>query len=278
MLFLGTLIFLIYQMVQKNKTTAQLNEKNEELRKAEQKLSEKNLELERYIDSNLQLENFAHLASHDLREPMRNIVSFSQLLGRSAKDKLTSDELDYLTFIQKGVRRIESLVKDLLAYSIISHTPLEIESVDLNLELHHIQQDIQPLVNHSGAKITLENIPDNINADRSRLYQLFQNLLINAISYRKEDTAPQILVQAAEENGHYHFKIQDNGIGIDPRFHDQIFVLFKTLENKSVTGSSGIGLATCRKVVEDHQGKIWVASQFGQGSAFHFTLAKNLSS
>lgn len=276
-LFMGTLVFLIYQMVQKNKTTAELNEKNEALRRAEQKLSEKNLELERYIESNLQLENFAHLASHDLREPMRNIVSFSQLLGRSAKDKLSPTEIDYLTFIQKGVRRIESLVKDLLAYSIINHTPLEIEAVDLELELHHVLQDIQPLVKESSADIQLDNMPRNIIADRSRLFQLFQNLLTNAIAYRQENVPPKILVQCTEEDTHYRFKVQDNGVGIDPRFQDQIFVLFKTLENKSVTGSSGIGLATCRKVVEDHQGKIWVESQVGEGSTFYFTLSKHLS-
>ncbi|MEL7221052.1 MAG: ATP-binding protein, partial [Bacteroidota bacterium] len=236
--------------------------------------NEKNKQLERYIESNLQLENFAHLASHDLREPMRNIVSFSQLLAKSGRSKLDKHELEYLDFIQQGTGRIESLVQDLLAYSTISHSPLSLSTFSAPELLEEVKTDITKLLADKKGKIIIDKIPVEIVADRSRIYQLFQNLFTNALRYGQTGIAPEIRVSTLENSNSYHFQVSDNGKGIAPQFHEQIFILFKSLENKSATNSSGIGLATCRKIAEDHQGKIWVESAVGQGSTFHFTIAK----
>ncbi len=267
---------MVYTIGQKNKATEALNEKNTALQAAEQSLFDKNQELERYIESNLQLENFAHLASHDLREPMRNIVSFSQLLEKSTKGKLTEREFEYLGFIRKGTKRIEGLVKDLLDYSTITNTPLEITNVSMIQLVEEVKVDIHQLLNEKGGKVIVQQLPWHIFADRSRIYQLLQNLLTNALRYCREGVPPVIVISGEEGVTHYHFQVADNGMGIEAEFFDQIFLLFKTLENKTISNSSGIGLATCKKVVEDHQGKIWLESKVGEGTTFYFTIAKNL--
>ncbi len=275
--FLMLLIILIWISIQKTRTADQLEEKHNALQKAEQKLNEKNSELERYIESNLQLENFAHLASHDLREPMRTIVSFSQLLGKSASDKLNEKEREYLHFVQNGTHRIEGLVKDLLEYSTVSHSPLILEAVEVPDLIREVQEDLQHLIDQKDAVVHCQSLPGQIIADSSRLYQLFQNLLSNAIRYSRPGHPPNITIRANEQQEYWQFAITDNGVGIDPQFHQQIFLLFKSLENKSVSGGSGIGLATCKKVVEDHNGQIWLESELGTGSTFFFSIAKNLA-
>lgn len=277
-LILVVLAGMIYLSRQKAKATNALHQKNEELRQAEERLYDKNLELERYIESNLQLENFAHLASHDLREPMRNIVSFSQLLQRSAEERLTERELEFLSFIVHGTERIDGLVKDLLAYSTVSNSPLTITRVALSTLLSDVQEDLQQMFKETGANIRYENLPKHINADRSRLYQLFQNLLSNAVRYQRPEATPEIVITAEEQPGQFIFRVADNGIGIDPAYYEQIFVLFKSLENKTIQGSSGIGLATAKRVVEDHHGRIWVEQNKPFGSVFRFTISRNLDS
>lgn len=279
LVFLGAFVLaiMIYTTRQKNKATKALNEKNLALQEVEQSLFDKNQELERYIESNLQLENFAHLASHDLREPMRNIVSFSQLLEKSTKGKLTERELEYLGFIRKGTRRIEGLVKDLLDYSTVTNTPLEITHVFMVQLVEEVKVDIHQLLQEKNGKITIQQLPEPIFADHSRIYQLLQNLLTNALRYSREGVPPEIVISGEERARDYLFEVRDNGIGIEAEFFDQIFLLFKTLKNKTISNSSGIGLATCKKVVEDHQGKIWLESQVGEGTTFYFTISKNLA-
>ena len=273
LVILLVLATLIYQSRQMQIATEALHAKNDALQQAEERLSEKNLELERYIESNLQLENFAHLASHDLREPMRNIVSFSQLLQRSIADRLTSREKEFLQFVVDGTERIEGLVKDLLAYSLVSNTPLDKTQVDVEELLTDVQQDLQQMIEESSAHIEMSSLPVLLYADRSRMYQLFQNLLSNAIRYRRPDTTPQITISAEEQGQHLLFKVADNGIGIDPAYHQRIFMLFQSLQNKSVSNNSGIGLATAKRVVEDHLGQIWVENNAPYGSVFCFTIA-----
>lgn len=275
LIILLVLAAIIYQSRQKQKATRALHAKNEALQEAEERLSEKNLELQRYIESNLQLENFAHLASHDLREPMRNIVSFSQLLQRSTEDRLDEREKEFLQFIVQGTERIEGLVKDLLTYSQVSNTPLEKTRIHVKDLLADVQQDLQQMIEESSARIEMHHVPEFLYADRSRMYQLFQNLLSNAIRYRCPNTAPAITISAEEQGEHLLFKVADNGIGIDPAYHQLIFMLFKSLQNKSVHNSSGIGLATAKRVVEDHRGQIWVEDNTPHGSVFCFTIANS---
>ena len=273
LVILGVLLSLYYLYRQRLAVTKALHQKNLDLQKAEEDLSEKNQELERYIESNLQLENFAHLASHDLREPMRNIVSFSQLLQRSAQERLSDEEQEFLQFIVHGTERIDGLVKDLLAYSTVSNSPLTIMEVSLKCLFADLQNDLRQLITETGARIDVGPLPTHIAADRSRLYQLLQNLLTNAMRYHRAGVSPHITIKAELQEKHYLFRVADNGIGIDPKFYDQIFMLFQSLDNKSVSNSSGIGLATAKRAVEDHQGQIWVEPNTPHGSVFCFTLS-----
>ena len=145
---------------------------------------------------------------------MRNIVSFSQLLEKSGKDKLSERELEYLGFIRKGTRRIEGLVKDLLDYSTITHTPLEITNVSIVKLIEEVNSDIQQLLNEKGGAIIVKKFPEHILADSSRMYQLFQNLLTNALRYSRDGVSPEIVISGEEGTSHYHFEIAENGIGI----------------------------------------------------------------
>ncbi|PHN01761.1 ATP-binding protein [Flavilitoribacter nigricans] len=268
LLFVGGYVYFV-----KWRTSRALNAKNSELANAEQQLYEKNSQLQAYIESNMQLENFAHLASHDLREPMRTIVSFSQLLEKRAAQKLSGDELEYLNFIQEGTRRIEKLINDLLTYAKINNSPASIERVDLNKIISQVRQDLQRLINEKEAVIRVNApLPESMLSDPARIYQLFQNLITNGIKYCHDDTPPVIDINYHLKNDQHHFSIRDNGIGIAREFYDRIFLLFKTLKNKSLSNSSGIGLATCKKIVEQMGGKIWLESVEEEGSTFYFTL------
>lgn len=268
LLFIGAYVYYL-----KWRTSRALNAKNSELARAEQQLYEKNTQLQAYIESNMQLENFAHLASHDLREPMRTIVSFSQLLEKRASTKLNADELEYLNFIQEGTRRIEKLINDLLTFAKINNSPANIEKVDLNEVLRQVQQDLHQLIGEKKAVIQIENpLPEFMLCDPARVYQLFQNLISNGIKYSREEVAPLITIKYRKGRKCHYFSITDNGIGIASEFYDRIFLLFKTLKSKTVSNSSGIGLATCKKIVEQMGGRIWVESIEGHGSIFYFNL------
>lgn len=254
------------------RTSKAINEKNVKLAKAEQKLHEQNHRLQEYIESNLQLENFAYLASHDLREPMRTIVSFSQLLRKSAGHKLDQRESEFLDFIQEGTKRIEMLVNGLLAYAKINNARLIIQKINVRMIIDQVCMDLQQLIREKKAVIEVDYLPDSLLSDPSGLYQVFQNLISNAIKYHQVDTPPTVKIGYKEEEQFHHFTISDNGIGIAPEFFERIFLLFKTLKNKSLSNSSGIGLTTCKKIIEKMGGTIWVESEEGRGSTFHFTL------
>lgn len=235
-------------------------------------LNQKNLELEKYIGSNMQLENFAYLASHDLKTPIRTLVGFSQLLQRSAKDRLKNNELDYLRFIDSASKNMQDLIEDLLSYSRVNTKKQEHEEIDLSYLLNTIIEEIKPAINEKKAIIQRENLPEKIYGDKTQMRQLFQNLVINAIKFSKPETPPEVILSATEQQQSWKFSIKDNGIGIKPEYHEKIFLLFKRLHNSSEYEGTGIGLALCKKIVEKHLGKIWVESNENQGTTFHFTL------
>lgn len=240
-------------------------------------ISQKNEQLQKYIDSNLQLENFAYAASHDLREPLRTIVSFSQLLSRKAADKLSTKELDYLNFIVTATKNLEVLINDMLTYSRVNTQKHELQQVNMKHLLGLVTSALHETIKASNAKITLGDLPEQISADPTKLRQLFQNLLSNAIKFHPNETSPQIIIKACAKPRHWHFSIIDNGIGIDPDFHHKIFLIFRRLHPRTIYEGSGIGLAICKKIVEQHEGEIWVESpNQNQGTTFHFTLKKQL--
>jgi len=229
-----------------------------------------NLELER---KNKELEQFVYIASHDLREPLRTTSSFVELFQKQYKGHLDEKADRYLSFISQASERMGALINDLLDYSRISNKK-ELHEVDCNQLLADVLTELGTAVKETKADINACPLPV-INGYSTSIKQLFQNLIANGIKFRKKDVAPQIQVSAQRCKGSWHFIFADNGIGIEEKHTERIFVIFQRLHTRSEYEGSGIGLAHCKKIVELHGGKIWVESTPGEGSTFHFTIAEN---
>lgn len=266
--------FLMYFYSQKKQAYSSLEISNQELKKAEQVLEEKNSELEKYIAYNLQLENFAYIASHDLKSPLQTISNFSHLLKKKTKDRLHANELQYLSFITKGTEDMMTLVKDILDYSILQKSKLIKEKIDVAEFLAYILQLNQSLIKENNATVSLDLRARYIAGDRSKLLQLLQNLISNSVKFHKKEEPPKVLISAYSDQNDWFFKIEDNGIGIAPDYFNKIFLIFKRLHRKEEYEGTGIGLSMCKKIVEMHGGKIWVNSIVGEGSTFTFSLPK----
>jgi PAS domain S-box-containing protein len=224
----------------------------------------------RLARSNQDLAGFAFAASHDLQEPLRMIATYVQLLVRSFGREIGGQPKVFVQNIQDGVTRMRTLLGDLLAYSELGSDPEEpVERVDLNLVLASVLQNLKVSVEESGSEITSDELPV-VTGHSSHFLQLFQNLVGNAIKYRA-DSPPRVRISCRKVGGHWQFAVADNGMGIDPRYHDKIFAVFKRLHGKQIPGT-GIGLAICQRVVERYHGRIWVESQEGSGATFFFTL------
>ena len=237
-------------------------------------LNEKNKELEKYIESNLQLENFAYIASHDLKAPVRTIVSFSQLLQKSAGEKLNKDEKDFLNFIIGATHNMQHLIEALLTYARVNTQEHQTKTVDIAHLLSNIEGDLYAMIEETEAKIVFEVYPPMIEGDPTKLRRLFQNLIQNAIKFRRPGITPVVEIAGVEQEKHWLFSVKDNGIGIEQAFFDKIFLLFRKLHNIGAYKGTGIGLALCKKIVEHHDGKIWLESTLGEGTTFYFTIKK----
>ena len=235
-------------------------------------LNQRNEDLERYIESNMQLENFAYIASHDLREPLLTIIGFAKLLEKRLAGRLSEDELQYFSFIVKSTSNMERLIIDLLAFSRVNTKDNKLEEVKLRELLDEVMVQLQSLIENCKAKILIEDIPQKIIADRTKLFQLFQNLVSNGIKFNHPARNPIIKIKGEKNNGSWHFSVSDNGIGISKEYHEKIFLLFRRLHSRKHYEGSGIGLAICKKIVEHHGGKIWLESESGEGTSFHFTI------
>jgi PAS domain S-box-containing protein len=223
--------------------------------------------------SNAELQQFAYVASHDLQEPLRMIGSYTQLLERRYGDKLDRDAREFMDFIVDGATRMKQLIEDLLAYSRVGTRGKEPQPVQAQTVLDKVLVNLRAAVEKSGAAVTHDRLPE-VSADDTQLAQLLQNLIANAIKFRKEDEAPRIHVGAEEAGDEWRFSVADNGIGIEPQYFDRIFLVFQRLHTQDEYPGTGIGLAICRKVAERHRGRIWVESEYGKGSTFRFTLPK----
>ncbi len=237
-------------------------------------LKEKNEQLEKYIESNMQLENFAHIASHDLREPIRSIVSFSQLLKRNAKEKLDKNESEYLDFIVTASKNMTALIDDLLAYALVDSQKPAFRNIWLEPLFESLLLQMRAAIDEKQATINYDNIPEKIYGNPTQITQLFQNLISNSIKFSRPGIPPVITIRAEEQGHYWQFSVSDNGIGISPEYYERIFLLFRRLHTRDIYTGSGIGLATCKKIVDLHKGEIWLESQEGQGSTFHFTIRK----
>ncbi len=238
-----------------------------ERKQAEQKLKAAIAELDR---SNQELEHFAYVASHDLREPLRKIKSYTDLLVKRYSGQLDEKADKYIAYITDGTERMQALITDLLTYSRVGRGELIKEPTDLGLVLNQTLTNLSTIIQESHAVIQSESLP-TINANPWQMGQLLQNLLANAIKFRGEQP-PEIDIKASLHDQLWTVSVQDNGIGIEPQYAERIFVIFQRLHTREEYSGTGIGLAVCKKVVERHDGQIWVDSELGRGTTFSFTL------
>ena len=241
-----------------------------------QELHAQHEKLKKYIESNMQLENFAYVASHDLQTPLRTIISFSQLLARSVKAKTNKTEKEYLAFIIKATKNMQGLIQDLLNYSHVNNTENNILKINVIELLDEVEKELQFDIQKNNATIVFQEKPFLIKADNFKLKQVFQNLLTNALKFTQPHVDPIVRISCKEDTKHWLFAIEDNGIGIDEQYQERIFLLFKRLHGKEEYEGTGIGLAMCKKIVEQHQGEIWLESKIGEGTTFYFTIKKNI--
>ncbi|MEN6341847.1 MAG: PAS domain S-box protein [Methanospirillum sp.] len=221
--------------------------------------------------SNEDLERFAYVSSHDLQEPLRSIVSFSQLLERRYRGRLDQDADEYIEFIVEGGTRMQTLILDLLAYSRVNTKAQELRPTDAEAVMASVERNLDFQLREAGAVLTADPLP-TVTADPLQLEQVFTNLVSNAIKFRRPDEPLRIHVGARRIDGFWEFSVADNGIGIEPEYYDRIFVIFQRLHTKEAYPGTGIGLAIVKRIVDRHGGTIRVESTPGEGSTFFFTL------
>lgn len=255
---------LLGEMEDKNKKLAGEIERR---KLVEEELRQTAEDLER---SNRELEQFAYVASHDLLEPLRKVKSFTVLLSERCGEKLDEKGARYAGYIVEGAGRMEDLIMDLLKYSRVRSGSVSMVRTSMKEVLDQAISELEAVVRDSAAEITADDLPE-INANPTQMRQLLENLIGNAIKYRG-DEAPKVRLAAERQTGNWLFRVSDNGIGIDPEHHDRIFTIFHRLHSQEKYSGTGIGLAICKKIVESHNGKIWVESAPGKGSSFCFSL------
>jgi two-component system, chemotaxis family, sensor kinase Cph1 len=220
---------------------------------------------------NADLQQFSYAASHDLQEPLRMVMSFTQLLAREYKGRLDNQADQFIANAVAGAERMEALLRDLREYWSVNEQKAEnLVTVDCNRLVERALANLEIPVRESGAVITHDSLP-TVTAEELPLTLLFQNLIGNAIKYRRKDHAPRIRVSARHSAGAWTFSVTDNGIGIDAQFLETIFAPFKRLHGREYPGT-GLGLAMSAKIVERYRGRIWAESTIGEGATFHFTL------
>jgi light-regulated signal transduction histidine kinase (bacteriophytochrome) len=244
-----------------------------ERRKAEESLQASKEELERLLSevqrSNQDLQQFAYVASHDLQEPLRMVSGFLELLERRYQHVLDEKAKAYIEHAVDGAKRMQSLIEGLLKYSRIAHA--EFGWVDTSVTFADAIANLATAISESGAEVTGRELP-TIWGDATQMLQLFQNLISNGIKYRKPDVPPRVNVSAERIKREWVFAMKDNGIGIDSHDFDRVFKIFQRLHTREEYPGTGIGLASCKKIVEQHGGRIWIESMPGEGSTFYFSL------
>ena len=266
------IIALIYYWANKEKAILNQNlermvaERTEQLQSTNSKLR----------DSNEELERFTHIASHDLKEPLRNITSFVNLMQRKLKDYPGEEVKEYMEFVTRNSRQMYELLEDMLAYSRITGIKIDDkEELDVNEVVQNIEYGLKVALEEKNAVIQASELP-NVKAHKAHFYLVLKNLIENGLKYNVS-SCPTIHIDYQANDQGYQFRVQDNGIGIDPEYHEQVFEMFKRLNNRNEYKGSGIGLATCKKILQKYGGEIWVDSAEGRGSTFYFTFPNNSS-
>jgi light-regulated signal transduction histidine kinase (bacteriophytochrome) len=222
--------------------------------------------------SNEDLQQFAFVAAHDLQEPLRKVTAFCELLRDEYRDRLDGTALAYIDHAVNGALRMKALVSDLLEFSRVETQGKPLVPTSTEDALAQAIENLELPIEEAGATVECDRLP-TIAADRAQLIRLFQNLIGNAIKYRS-DAPPRVHVWAEPQDDEWIFHVEDNGIGIDPRHHDRIFVVFQRLHSREAYAGTGIGLAVCKRIVERFGGRIWVHSTPGRGSEFCFALPR----
>lgn len=238
-----------------------------QLKQTADALAQQTVEL---VRSNAELQQFAYVASHDLQEPLRMVASYTQLLARRYHGKLDADADEFIGFAVDGAIRMQDLINDLLAYSRVSTQGDTFAPTDCNIVVDRVIADLNIAITEAQAVVTRDNLPQ-VLADAAQLGQLFQNLIGNALKYYGA-APPRVHISAQHQEKTWVFAVTDQGIGIDPRYFNRIFVIFQRLHTRSEYPGTGMGLAICKKIVERHGGQIWVDSQPGHGTTFSFTI------
>jgi len=220
--------------------------------------------------TNGELERFAYVASHDLQEPLRTIVSFTQLLELHLEGKLSSEDQENFAFVIGAAKRMRLLISDLLSYSRINFKAIKFSEVSLAKACDSALKNLAESISESGAEIIAENLPE-VRGDQVQMMQLFQNLIGNAIKYRRPDVLPRVVISAKRNPDYWIISVKDNGIGIEETDQD-IFEIFRRLHPEKTLSGTGVGLAICKRIIQRHRGEIWFDSREGIGTAFHFSL------
>ncbi|MEZ4722416.1 MAG: ATP-binding protein [Flavobacteriales bacterium] len=224
--------------------------------------------------SNKELEQFAYVASHDLQEPLRAITSYLQLLQKHNEGELDEKSNRYIEVAVDGAKRMKNLIEGLLAYSRVGTRGKDFELSDFNEIMKKVLADLRISIAENGAQIKVDKLP-HLKVDPIQIRLLLQNLVSNGIKFRKKEEKPKIKVTAVEEGDHWHFSVADNGIGIEQEFFERVFVIFQRLHTRHNYQGTGIGLSICKKIVERHNGRIWLESEPSKGTTVHFTLHKS---
>jgi PAS domain S-box-containing protein len=241
-----------------------------------QDISELRAQREALVESNRELEQFAYVASHDLQEPLRMVASFTQLLAKRYGDALDEDARDYIRFAVDGANRMQRLIQDLLSYARVGSRGRELTPISLSGPLADALVALQTVIRETGAMIVQRDLPV-VRGDRGQLMQLFQNLIGNAIKFRRADEPPRIAVSTTHANGEWVIAVRDNGIGIEARYFERVFTIFQRLHAQHEYPGTGIGLPLCKRIVNRHGGRIWLESEPGAGTTFYFTLPDTVS-
>jgi PAS domain S-box-containing protein len=236
-------------------------------RKMQEKTLKKQVELE---VKNKELEQFAYVASHDLQEPLRTVSNYMKIFEEDYQDQLDSNAFKYIHSVNNATKRMSMLIKALLDFSRLGRDR-KLMYVDFNKIINEVMADLETIIKTSNAIVTVTEMP-KLNVYESEMRQLFQNLITNAIKFRKKDIPTKINIQAEQVNNRYQFTVTDNGIGIAPIHFNRIFEIFQRLHTNDEYEGNGIGLANCKKIVELHQGEIWIESSIGNGTAVNFTI------
>jgi signal transduction histidine kinase len=268
--------YLVYRAVhqetsERKQAEASFKQLNEQLEaRVQERTAELNEANTNLVHSNRELEQFAYVASHDLQEPLRAVNSYAQLIVRKYQGNLDAKADKYLGYIMEGATRMQQLIDDLLSFSRVGTRSKVLEPIDCDRVLSQVLDNLQVAIAESNAVVTHEPLP-TVLGDEIQLIQLLQNLINNAIKFRREEP-PRVHVSAVNRDNEWIFSVRDNGIGMEADYFERIFIIFQRLHSRSEYPGTGIGLAVCKKIVERHAGRIWVESTLGVGTTFYFTI------